>query len=258
MASANPVNPQSFNRYTYALNNPTRFTDPTGLITDSDYDGTTEKEKQQKEIDREAQENSGPVLAEVEVKDDTPPEQQLIRQDWYYVEVITRLARGSSRHPLLAVFIDEEVRTPFPDAFNDLLWEYAQEEAKLGEQDEQTFAGWFINNRAYYELNGGVGFPAGVSGGGAIGSGQPPPLNINPQKEREWRDKLLATLKGSPKEREMKNHVINIMNRTSDSARGVGIARARANDPTVIRARDTAEKRRMYDQLHKTIGGGLK
>jgi RHS repeat-associated protein len=43
MASADPVNPQSFNRYSYALNNPTRFTDPTGLITESEYDGTEEK-----------------------------------------------------------------------------------------------------------------------------------------------------------------------------------------------------------------------
>jgi hypothetical protein len=48
MASANPANPQTFNRYSYALNNPTRFTDPTGLITESEYDGTAEKEKMQK------------------------------------------------------------------------------------------------------------------------------------------------------------------------------------------------------------------
>jgi RHS repeat-associated protein len=47
MASANPANPQTFNRYSYALNNPLRYTDPTGLISESDYDGTTEKEKMQ-------------------------------------------------------------------------------------------------------------------------------------------------------------------------------------------------------------------
>src|SRR5438270_4479277 len=33
MASAKTSNPQTWNRYTYGLNNPLRFTDPTGLYT---------------------------------------------------------------------------------------------------------------------------------------------------------------------------------------------------------------------------------
>ncbi|MGE3467927.1 MAG: RHS repeat domain-containing protein [Pyrinomonadaceae bacterium] len=37
-ASASPSNPQTFNRYTYVLNNPMVMTDPTGLIGDYYYD----------------------------------------------------------------------------------------------------------------------------------------------------------------------------------------------------------------------------
>jgi RHS repeat-associated protein len=38
LASGNPVNPKTWNRYAYALNNPLRFTDPSGLLAGDFYD----------------------------------------------------------------------------------------------------------------------------------------------------------------------------------------------------------------------------
>ena len=37
-ASANPIRPQSWNRYSYSYNNPLRFTDPSGMVAGDFYD----------------------------------------------------------------------------------------------------------------------------------------------------------------------------------------------------------------------------
>jgi RHS repeat-associated protein len=54
MASGNPINPKTWNRYSYCLNNPLRLFDPTGLIATSNfqadyYDDQNQQEQQKKE-----------------------------------------------------------------------------------------------------------------------------------------------------------------------------------------------------------------
>jgi hypothetical protein len=82
MASANPANPQTWNRYSYALNNPTRFTDPTGLITESEYDGTEEKliplrkmEEKTKQLAAEEESRQAEIeaISQQDKQQDSPP-----------------------------------------------------------------------------------------------------------------------------------------------------------------------------------------
>lgn len=46
LASARAVNPQTWNRYSYAMNNPLKYTDPTGMVSDI---GTAEDQRRQEQ-----------------------------------------------------------------------------------------------------------------------------------------------------------------------------------------------------------------
>ncbi len=60
LGSASPTNPQTWNRYSYTLNNPLRYTDPSGMVTDVGTKEDKEREEQERKKKQQGQEAVNP------------------------------------------------------------------------------------------------------------------------------------------------------------------------------------------------------
>lgn len=125
----------------------------------------------------------------------------------------------------------------YSDAFDDILWEYAQGEADAAKKDEFTYAEWFINTRGEFST-GGANF------------GQAPPSNISAETAEKYKTRLLETLKGNFNQSLLKQYVNHIMIETRNSARGVGVERARTN-PVVEDAMSNPAYRAWRGKVHR-------
>ncbi len=137
----------------------------------------------------------------------------LTKQHWYF------------ERPILKLLINNPPRIDYPDAFDDILWEYAQGECDAAEKDVLAYATWYSSKKEY-KSEVVISIPPSVT----IADNTPPPSStISAEKAGEFKKRLLQTLKGQEFEQLLSKDVNNIMNRTRSASRKVGKARAKTN-----------------------------
>lgn len=112
--------------------------------------------------------------------DDEPEPGTITKQHWYFERPFLNMVTGG-----------ENFRTEYPDAFDDVVWEYAQSEWSAAIKDEYAYAEWFINSRIGVTTT-------------EVDFGQAPPSNISADANE-------------------------IMNRTRNSSIRAGVERAKTN-----------------------------
>lgn len=148
--------------------------------------------------------------------DDEPePEPGTItRQHWYFHRPLLNMITGG-----------ENFRIEYPDAFDDVVWEYAQGERDAAEKDVLAYASWYKNKiTTSTELS--ISIPPSIT---FADNATAPLSTISAEKAGEFKKRLLQTLKGHKFETTLSYHVNDIMNRTRAASRKAGKARAKTN-----------------------------
>lgn len=119
----------------------------------------------------------------------------------------------------------------YPDAFDDIVWEYAQSERDAAEKDVLAWVTWYASKTEYRNevtVNYTLGAP--LSGSETWSDNTPPPSKtISAEKIGEVQKRLLETLSGHSAKSLLKIHIGEIMKRTRISARKVGKVKAKTN-----------------------------
>lgn len=152
-----------------------------------------------------------------------------VKQHWWLERpIMERVYTGNERGRL---WYDKQTGTEkidYPDAFDDIVWEYAQSERDAAEKDVLAWVTWYASKTEYRSSVTIDTFPPKVSQ--TWSDNVPPPSKtVTAEKIGEFHKRLLETLRGHSAESLLKKQVGEIMKRTRVSARKVGKAKAKTN-----------------------------
>jgi RHS repeat-associated protein len=249
-ASANMKNPQTFNRYTYAMNSPYKFVDPLGLkpTQDCNLSGCPANTSQGTEFS--VDENPFTVEPKIVYIDDgglNPPEESnaeysgddvftvdkwhwLAWRDWTRVTEKEIVPRGD-RDVIVTKTVSGRTTVDFPAAVDELLYEFAQAEAKTAEQDEKLYARWKLGVDTTVEVSkDGPAFSKTAPGNTVFENDGHIEAKINSTINS---DKTLSNEQKSI----LLDSVRNIINKTADIARWTGEHNFYAKNPRIAELR---------------------
>lgn len=97
-----------------------------------------------------------------------------VKQHWYFERPIyKRVYTGSERGRQWNDKQTGTERIDYPDAFDDIIWEYAQSERDAAEKDVLAYVTWYSSKKTYISS---VGIPGGVTWSDNV---PPPSLSIS-------------------------------------------------------------------------------
>ena len=152
-----------------------------------------------------------------------------VRLHWYWERpIMERVYTGSERG---RQWNDKQVgieHIDYPDAFDDVIWEYAQIERDAAEKDVIAYATWYASKIEYIsdvKIPTPIPFPTFTY----ADSSKPPSKTVSAEKAAEFKKKLLETLKGNANESLLSVWVNYIINKTRADSRKVGREKAKTN-----------------------------